>query len=352
MLIKELLTKAREKKASDIHIRPGAPISMRIARELIPVTTNALSPEESRELCYMLLTPEQITKFEKDLDFDFMLSNEHNRFRINLAHFSGAVGAVIRVLPDKPKSIDQLNLPDVVKSIASVQKGLVLITGSASQGKTTTMTAMIDHINRNHKKNIITIEDPIEYAHTNKKSVIGQRSIGKDTSTFRSGLRAALRQDPDVIAIGEMRDYESIRISLTAAETGILVFSTMHIISIDKIIERILSYGPPEDEMHLRFLLADSLQAVIHQELIPTVNRNKRVASEILIVTPAVANIIRRRGSYLLRNVITTGKRYGMTTMADSITELFKQKLITQEIAQQILANYAGEDLQDQENEV
>jgi len=216
----------------------------------------------------------------------------------------------------------------------------VLITGSTSQGKTTTMASMIDEINTTSEKHIVTIEDPIEYVHTNKTGVVRQREVGRDTQSFNTGLRAALRQDPDVIAIGEMRDYETIRIALTAAETGVLVLSTLHVISIDKIIERLLSYAPATDEGQLRFLLAESLQGMVHQELLPTVDGGRRVACEILVVTSAARNIIRRKGGYFLRSIIETGKKHGMITMAESVNTLLEGGTISEGIAKSVLANY------------
>ena len=340
MDIRELLSYARKKKATDIHIAPGAPILFRIARELVPATKEKITPEQSRNLAYELLDQQQRKIFEDNLDYDFMSSDGSARYRVNLAHYSGHVGAVIRILPERPQTIAELKLPDVVNYCCEFTKGLILLTGSTSQGKTTTMAAMIDHVNKKHKKHIVTIEDPIEYLHQNFNGAFRQRDVGEDTASFYNGLRAALRQDPDVIAIGEMRDYETIKIALTAAETGVLVLSTLHIISIDKIIERLLSYAPPEEEMHLRYLLADCLCAVIHQELVPTTDGGKRVAAEVLITTDAARNVIRRRGAYLLRNIITSGKRYNMVTMNESIDSLLEQGLITEGIATAILANY------------
>jgi twitching motility protein PilT len=220
-------------------------------------------------------------------------------------------------------------------------KGLILITGSTGQGKTTTMSAMIDAVNHRERKHIITIEDPIEAVHENDQSVVRQREVGKDTASFPRALRAALRQDPDIIAVGEMRDYETIRIALTAAETGVLVLSTLHVISIDKIIERLISYSPPEEEGHIRNLLADTLQAIVHQELIPTIEGKKRVATEILIATDAVRNIIRRRGTFLLRSIIQTGTRLGMRSMVQSIREMLEEGSILPEVAEGVMVNYA-----------
>ena len=199
---------------------------------------------------------------------------------------------------------------------------------------------MIDEINSTSEKHVITIEDPIEYVHTNKTGIVRQREVGRDTQSFYTGLRAALRQDPDVIAIGEMRDYETIKIALAAAETGVLVLSTLHVISLDKIIERLLSYAPATDEGQLRFLLAESLQGIIHQELIPTVNGEQRVTCEVLVVTSAAKNIIRRKGGFFLRSVIETGKKHGMVTMTESVNTLFDAGIINEGVAKSVLANY------------
>jgi twitching motility protein PilT len=236
--------------------------------------------------------------------------------------------------------LDTLNLPPVVRKLAEARKGLVLLTGSTSQGKTTTMAAMIDAVNRTQRKHIVTIEDPIEYVHVNRKSVIRQREVGKDTRSFARGLRAALRQDPDVIAIGEMRDFDTIKIALTAAETGVLVLSTLHVISIDKIIERLLSYAPADGDGHIRSLMAEALLGIIHQELLPTLDGGKRVACEILIATDAVRNVMRNRGTFHLRNVITTGQRYGMQTMKSSLDALLDEGVITEGAHQAVLENY------------
>ena len=337
---KQLLEHAKANDASDIHICAGAPILFRVGGELVPVTKEILTPEQSRDISLELLTEDQQRRFEEDLDYDVMLADQDGRYRINIGYFNAVVGATIRILPTRPRTIQELFLPDIVQELAHRTKGLVLITGSTSQGKTTTMAAMIDDINAGFKKHIITIEDPIEYVHTNKSGVVRQREVGKDTQTFASGLRAALRQDPDVIAIGEMRDYETIRIALTAAETGVLVLSTLHVISVDKILERLLSYAPSADEGQLRFLLAESLQGIIHQELLPTTSDERRVACEILVVTGAAKNIIRRRGGFFLRSVIETGKKHGMTTMVESVNALLDQKLITEGVAKQVLVNY------------
>jgi len=337
---KQLLEHAKANDATDIHICAGAPVLFRVGGELIPVTKETLTVEQSRDISLELLTEEQRARFEENLDYDLMLADESGRYRINIGYFNGAVGATIRILPTRPRTVKELFLPDIVRGLAHRTKGLVLITGSTSQGKTTTMAAMIDQINTTSKKHIITIEDPIEYVHTNKSGIVRQREVARDTQSFYTGLRAALRQDPDVIAIGEMRDYETIKIALTAAETGVLVLSTLHVISIDKILERLLSYTAASDEGQLRFLLAESLQGIIHQELLPTADGERRVACEILVVTNATKNIIRRKGGYFLRNVIETGKKHGMMTMVESVNHLLEKKIITEGVAKSVLVNY------------
>jgi twitching motility protein PilT len=338
--IKKLITLAIEKNASDIHICVGAPILFRIGRELIPSTMGKVTPELAERLAFEMLTPTQIEEFRRLLDYDLMIADDEGRYRVNISYNGRSVGAVIRILPERARTLDELALPPVVHELARATKGIILITGSTSQGKTTTMSGIIQEINRTERKHIITIEDPVETVHTPEGSLIRQREIGRDTQTFATGLRAALRQDPDVVAIGEMRDYETIKIALTAAETGVLVLSTLHIISIDKLIERLLSYGPADEQDHVRYLLAGALVGVIHQELIPTLDGGKRVACEVLISNDAVKNIIRRRDSFMLRNVITTGGRQGMITMRQSIGALIDQGVVDRDAAEGIMVNY------------
>ena len=336
----DLLELAKAKGATDVHICAGAAIVFRIGGHLVPVTKEKLTVEQSREISLGFLTDGQEVKFKQNLDYDLMFVNKDGRYRINVGFFNGDIGSTIRILPTEPRAFEELHLPEIVKVLTHRTKGLVLITGSTSQGKTTTMSAMIDEINKTCQKHIITIEDPIEYVHTNKMGIVRQREVGRDTQSFYSGLRAALRQDPDVIAIGEMRDYETIKIALAAAETGVLVLSTIHVISIDKIIERLLSYAPASDEGQLRFLLAESLQGMIHQELIPTVTDGQRLACEILVTTGAVRNIIRRKGGFFLRSIIETGKKHGMVTMLESVNTLFDKGIISEGVAKSVLANY------------
>ena len=339
--IESILKRARAEKATDVHIVAGSPVLLRVEGELLPVTREPLSSRIARELSYSLLSPAQIAEFEQSLDLDFMTSDaDHDRYRVNISYNDGDVGVVIRLLAAAPLPLKQLRLPEVVSKLAASRKGLILITGSTSQGKTTTMAAMIDTVNERFRKHVITIEDPIEYVHVNKKSVVRQREVGKDTQSFRRGLRAALRQDPDVIAIGEMRDYDTIKTALTAAETGVLVLSTLHIISIDKIIERLRAYAPDGSDGHMRALLAEALLGVIHQELLPTIDGGKRVACETLVATDAVRNVLRKRGTYHLRNVIATGQRYGMQSMKTSLDQLREEGVILDTVYEAVLESY------------
>jgi twitching motility protein PilT len=313
---------------------------MRVGNDLVPASGGIVTPDLSERLAHEMLTPAQVEQFRAQMDYDLMIADDEGRYRVNLSYNDRAVGLVIRILPEEARSLDALGLPPVVKELAKLTKGLVLITGSTSQGKSATMSGIIHEINITRRRHIVTIEDPIENVHLNKMSIVRQREVGRDTKTFYTGLRAALRQDPNVIAIGEMRDYETIKIALTAAETGVLVLSTLHVISIDKMIERLLSYAPAEDQDHLRYLLAGALQAVIHQELLPTIAGGKRVACEVLIATDAVKNLMRRRESFLIRNAIHTGLRHGMITMKQSVDDLLAQGVVSTDVAQTILANY------------
>ncbi len=338
--IHEVLKHGRAHRVSDIHVAPGAPVLFRIARKLVPATPKSLTSKQSERLSLELLSESQQTQFHAALDYDFMAIDDYGRYRVNVGYFDGDIGTVIRILAQRPRTLSELRVPEVIKELASSTKGLVLLTGSASQGKTTTMTAIIDEINTYHTRHVITIEDPIEYLHTNKKGLVRQRQAGRDTKDFHSGLRAALRQNPDVISIGEMRDFETIKIALTAAETGCLVLSTLHIMSIDKIIERLLSFAPAEDEGHIRYVLADTLVGVIHQELVPARDGGKRLACEVLIVNQATKHIIRNRGTFFLRNVITTGKKFGMISMQTSLQNLVDEGAITPETMSDVMVNY------------
>lgn len=339
--IAAILEKAVSNKASDVHIISGLPVMYRIAGDLVPLDDNNISPTIAKELCYSLLTKDQESSLEEMRDIDLIKTIKKHRLRINLSFNKGSVGAVIRILNYSPMSLESLQLPEIVTKMCDRTKGLVLITGTTSQGKTTTLSAMVDYINKNSNKHIVTIEDPIEYIHENKKSVIRQREVGTDTLNFTNGLKAALRQDPDVIVIGEMRDFDSIHIALTAAETGILVLSTLHAMSIDKILERIFSYVPSGQEDKIRLMLSEVLLCVIHQELLPTLSNGKRVACEIMINTPAIRNLIRKKETYHIKSfILTNEKREEMRTMRRSLDELLASGEISEELYDKVLSNY------------
>jgi twitching motility protein PilT len=336
-----ILDEAREVRATDIHIMAGSAVLFRVDGQLQPFSDELISASVARHLSCALLSEAQVASLDELLDLDFMCvdANSH-RYRINVGYFNGAVGCTIRLLPDRPLPLEDLRLPPIVEEMTHRGKGLILITGSTSQGKTTTMASMVDAINRHSQKHIVTIEDPIEYLHTNGKSLVRQREIGRDTKTFATGLRAALRQDPDVILIGEMRDYDTIETALRAAETGILVLSTMHIVSIEKLMDRLLAYVPSGRENMIRTMTAESITGVVHQELLPTVDGGKRVAAEVLVGTRAVKNQIRIGTDLQLRSSIQSGLSVGMTTMTASLDALLQEGVITEGIYQNVMKNY------------
>jgi twitching motility protein PilT len=342
MKIEEILRDAVRHGATDVHIIAGMPIMFRLAGDLRAIDDTALLPASTEELCYALLNEDQRAEFRETRDIDIIRTMGRNRFRINLSQARESIGAVIRVLNYSPMPLEDIGLPDVVTGFCRRDKGLVLITGTTSQGKTTTLAAMVDYINRHKKRHIVTIEDPIEYIHENKQSIVRQREVGRDTDSFEVGLKAALRQDPDVIVIGEMRDYDSIKIALTAAETGCLVLSTLHTMTTDKIIERLFSYVPSDQDAQIRMMLSEVLLGVVHQELLTTIAGRKKVACEILVNTQAVRHTLRRKETYYLKNFLQTGgKKYGMRTMQQSLDELLEADEITPQVYQEVLINYS-----------
>lgn len=338
-----ILAEARARKATDVHIMAHAPVNFRVGGALEPLSPEVLSASAARHLACALLSEPQILQLDEHLDLDFMVTDPGQlRYRVNVGYFNGCAGATIRLLPGKPMPLEELGLPPVVAQLAERGKGLILITGSTSQGKTTTMSSLIDVINRQSRKHIITIEDPIEVVHENKQSLVRQREVGRDTKTFASGLRAALRQDPDVVMIGEMRDAETIETALRAAEVGVLVISTLHIVSIEKLIDRLLTHMPPGREQMIRSMIAEVLQAVIHQELLPTTDGGKRVACEVLVATRAVRSHLRSGSDVQLRSAIMSGREHGMQTMNFALDSLLAQEIISEGVYHDVLKNYAS----------
>lgn len=338
MDINELLRKAHALNASDLHIKVGSPPILRIYGELTPlVSEKKITNEDALKIATSVMSPYQLEIFKKKNDIDLAYSVPGlGRFRCNVFLQRGTVGIVFRVIPMKIPSLDELNLPDVIKKISMEKRGLILVTGTTGSGKSTTLAAMIDLINSNRTEHIITIEDPIEYLHRDKKSIINQREVGSDTESFSKALRQALRQDPDIILVGEMRDFETIQTCLVAAETGHLVLSTLHTIDAAETINRIISVFPPYQHKQVRLQLASVLRSIISMRLLPKADGKGRVpAVEILIATATIRDcIIDPDKTKLIPDVIEQGAvHYSMQTFDQSLFNLYKSGLITYEEA-------------------
>ena len=341
--LRGLLVLARDLGATDLHILSGSPVYARVAGELRALTDQPVTASTARHLAFALLSERQRASFDETMDLDLMcVDDDQHRYRLNVGYANGAVGAVIRLLPRHPVPLEVLQLPPIVEATTHRGKGLVLITGSTSQGKTTTMASMVDAINKHSRKHIVTIEDPIEYVHEPGLSLIRQREVGRDTLSFTSGLRAALRQDPDVVLIGEMRDFDTIEIALRAAASGMLVISTLHIVSVERLMDRLLSYAPPGREGLIRTMVSEVLNLVVHQELLPTVDGGKRVAAEVLVGTRAVRNMLKSGADTQLRQTMMSGRETGMVTMQASLDALLDAGTITEAVREAVMKNYAS----------
>jgi twitching motility protein PilT len=336
MDITELLLLTKERGASDLHLAAGAPPSLRINGVLVRLDGAApLSRDQMHSLLYDVLTDEQKARFEATHDLDFSLElTGVGRFRVNAFMQRLGEGMVLRLIPSKIQTLDDLDMPPVLKDLAMKDRGLVLVTGPTGSGKSTTLAAMVDHMNDNREQHIITIEDPIEFVHTPRKCNINQREVGPHTQTFASALRSALREDPDVILVGEMRDLETIAQAITAAETGHLVMSTLHTNSASQTVSRMVDVFPPHQQEQVRVQLAESLLAVVAQTLIPTLDGKGRVAGlEIMVATPAIRNMIRENKIHQLPSAIQTGARDGMQSLDQHLKTLVKLRRISQEEA-------------------
>jgi twitching motility protein PilT len=335
MEIKELLIIAKEKEASDLHLNIGVPPVLRINGKLTRMNLPELTPEITHEMIYSILSEKQKTNFEKkgELDLSYELINV-SRFRVNIFRHRRGEAAALRLIPEKIKVLSELNLPPTLADFTEKDRGLVLITGPTGSGKSTTLAALIDIINKKRFDNIITIEDPIEFIHYHKNCLISQREIGTHTKSFADALRNALREDPDVILVGEMRDLETISMALTAAETGHLVFSTLHTISAAETIERIIDAFPPHQQNQVRMQLAGSLLGVVAQTLIPDLNEKSRVpALEVMIANPAIKNLIREGKTHQIPSTIQISKKDGMQSLDQSLKDLLMEGTISQEDA-------------------
>lgn len=337
--IEHLLKSGFEHKASDIHITVGVPPIMRINGDLRRYGTDTILPEETEGMAKAII-PEKLWeqfKAKGELDFSYGLPGI-SRFRVNAYHQRGCVSLAIRVVPTRIPTLEELELPAILKRVAEKPQGLVLVTGPTGSGKSTTLASLIQYMNISQRKHIVTLEDPIEYLHKHGNSIIDQREVGFDTNNFANGLRAALRQDPDVILVGEMRDLDTIQTAITAAETGHLVLGTLHTSSAPATINRIIDVFPSNQQAQIRIQLASVLVSVISQRLFPTIDKaGRRAATEILINNAAVANLIRNEKIHQIISIMQTSKAFGMHTLEMSIKELVQQGTISKEAAEPYL---------------
>jgi twitching motility protein PilT len=334
--IASLLEFAKRMDASDLHLTVGVPPTLRVHGKLVPVPgTQPLSRDEVHDMVYDVLTDAQKAKLEEHLDLDFSLELEGlGRFRVNVFFHRLGEGAVFRLIPSRIKSIEELGLPGVLEDLSMRERGLILVTGPTGSGKSTTLAAMVDLINQRRTAHIITLEDPIEFVYPRGLGVVNQREIGVHATSFAAGLRAALREDPDVILVGEMRDLETIALALTAAETGHLVLSTLHTGSAAQTVNRVIDVFPADQQEQVRVQLAESLVAVISQTLLPTSDGTGRVvACEVMVATPAVRNLIREGKVHQIPSAIQTGAKDGMQSLDQSLRHLLKTGRITAEVA-------------------
>lgn len=339
--IEPLLDEVLKRDASDLHLQVGLPPMLRIDGSLTTVENPvALTADQVKSLAYSVLDEKQRKMLESDLELDFSFAYGNlARFRVNAFHEKGNLAVALRLIPTVIRTIEDLGLPQIVNSFVEYPRGLVLITGPTGSGKSTTQAAMIDKINTEKSLHIITIEDPIEYQHHHKKSIIVQREVHFDTLSFGAGLRSALREDPDVILIGEMRDLETIATAVTLAETGHLVLATLHTNSASQSIDRMIDVFPPHQQQQIRIQLSNVLQAIISQRLIPMVGGGRVAAAEILVVNAAVRNIIRDAKTHQIDAVIQTGAEAGMQTMDNTLVKLVHEGKISYEVAKGFAVN-------------
>jgi twitching motility protein PilT len=331
--IDDLLRQMTQQKASDLHLTAGSSPFMRIHGEMVKLNYRTVSAEACHGLILEILNEKQRETFQDnwDLDFSYLLEGV-GRFRVNVFMQRKGVGAVFRLIPERIKTLAELDLPAQLMSMLDVSEGLILVTGPTGSGKSTTLASMINEININQQAHILTIEDPIEFVHENQRCLINQREVNSHTKTFHNALRAALREDPDIILLGEMRDLETISLAITAAETGHLVFGTLHTNSAIKTVDRIIDVFPDSQQGQIRVMLSESLRGVVTQALVPRADHNGLApAVEILVNVPAVANMIREGKTFQIASVMQTGRLHGMVTFEASVHDLIQKGLITKE---------------------
>ena len=346
MDITQLLAFTMQNHASDLHLSPSNPPIIRVHGDLKRVKSEPLKSDDIRTMIYSVMTEDQRAEFERDFELDFAIAfGEKARFRVNAFTTRTGTAAVFRSIPSLIPTMEELELPPIIRRFAELEKGLVLVTGPTGSGKSTTLASMIDYINETESAHIVTIEDPVEFFHVSKKSLVNHREIGPDTKSFAKALRSSLREDPDVILVGEMRDYETISLALTAAETGHLVFGTLHSNSASKTVDRIIDVFPTGDKEMVRAMLASSLQGVVAQSLLKRADGQGRIgAFEILVGTNAVRNLIRENQVAQLFSMIQTGARYGMVTMEEAIGALVEQGTIEKSEARRALLKSTDEE--------
>ncbi|MCH8316510.1 MAG: type IV pilus twitching motility protein PilT [Planctomycetes bacterium] len=335
MQLGEILKTAHQHDASDIHLISGHPPMMRVHTVMTPMDCPILTPEAAEAALHEMTTPEQraVFKERKDLDFSYQIEGL-GRYRVNAHRQRGTIGLAMRAVKEKVPPLDDLNLPEVISRLTYLPRGLVLVTGDTGSGKSTTLAAMIQSMNERYRKHIITLEDPVEYAFQSNKCLIEQRELGQDMPNFASGLKHALRQDPDIILVGEMRDLETSALAISAAETGHLVLSTLHTVNASQTVERIIDMYPAGQQNQIRSMLSNTLQAVISQTLFSRIDKpGMAPAVEVMLCTPAIRNIIRESRTFEIPNVIDTNRQMGMISLDNSIAELYFNGLISREDA-------------------
>lgn len=352
MDLTQLLAFTMQNEASDLHLSATNPPIIRAHGTMKRIKADPLSSDDIRAMLYSVMSEEQRAVYEKDMEIDLAISfGEKARFRVNAFTTRTGAAAVFRTIPSSVPTMAELDLPPVMRRFAELEKGIVLVTGPTGSGKSTTLASMINHININHAKHIITIEDPVEFFHTSKQSLINHREVGRDTHNFKAALKSALREDPDVILVGEMRDYETISLALTAAETGHLVFATLHANSASKTIDRIIDVFPTGDKEMVRAMLSSSLQGVVAQTLLKRTEGGRVGAFEILVGTNAVRNLIRENQIPQMYSMIQTGSRYGMITMEEAVSNLMEQGIVDKDEARRALLR-TSEEIEDRDEDV
>lgn len=326
ILLDELLKKATSDLASDVHITVGLPPMIRVHGRLTKVGEEKLTSDDTEKFAKQILNEEQYSKYKRIGELDLSYAKPGiSRFRVNVFTQRGSDALVLRTIPMEVPTLDHLKMPPILKELSKKNKGLILVTGPTGAGKSTTLAAMIDEINRTRTEHIITLEDPIEYLHRHKLSIVNQREIGNDTQSYANALRAALREDPDVILVGEMRDLETISIALTAAETGHLVLSTLHTVGASKTVDRIVDVFPPNQQQQIKVQLSGVIEGIISQQLLENYNCDGRVcAMEIMTATAAIRNLIREGKTHQIDSAVQTGTKFGMKTMDMALVDLYK----------------------------